>query len=149
MASAQTSQDASCLLPAQLPRPGPCPVPGSLHAPTLASLPPKPCTPCGPDVWAEEAGIPLGKPAQLPSSCKCQNIFPLLKSPWICNSTAVSLNLCRRPWEAPCPQPRAPALPGCLAGDLGQPPPSLCLSFLTFKKRQMIAATSQAVLGIW
>ena len=56
-------------------------------------------------VWEEEAGIPPGKPDQLPQSCECQNIFALLKSlgcviplpyPW----------MCWRPWEDPCPQLR-------------------------------------------
>lgn len=75
-------------------------------SPHLPRSLPNPVTPCGPGVWEEEAGIPLGKPAQLPHSCKCQNVFPFLKSPQICNSAAVSLNMCSWPWEAPWPQPQ-------------------------------------------
>lgn len=57
-------------------------------------LPHLPASPSLCPVWEEEeAGIPPGKPDQLPQSCKCQNIFALLKSPWMCNSTAISLGV--------------------------------------------------------
>lgn len=83
-------------------------------SPYLPRSLPNPVTPCGPGVWEEEAGIPLGKPAQLPHSCKCQNVFDFLKSPQICNSAAVSLNVCCWPWEASCPQPQPQHCPpGC------------------------------------
>jgi len=59
----------------------PSPVPGSLFLPHLPFSLPNPFIPCGPDMWEEEVGIPLGKSVQLPQSCKCQNTFALLKSP--------------------------------------------------------------------
>ena len=124
------------------------PIPGSLHIPTLGFSLPSPLIPCGLDVWEEEAGIPLGKPAQLPQSCKCQNISTLLKSPQICNSTAVSFNMRWWPWEAPRPQPASPAAWGLPGRGPGQVPTLSVPQFLHLNKRRVTVAASQVVLGI-
>lgn len=58
----------------------PSPTPGPCTFPHLPLSLPNPFPPCSSDVWEAEAGIPRGKPAQLPHSCKCQDISTLLRS---------------------------------------------------------------------
>lgn len=65
----------------------------------------------------------------------------------------LSPSICAVAWGAPCPQPRVPTPlswlgQGCLAGDLGKPPHSLCLSFFICKTRRMtVVATSRLLWG--